>query len=104
MAPAPISTPTSRAPLRDSEQTKAFHAGRPVALRRSTTTRICWTATRPPPSSASRRPAGTSTGANRKLAEHVVLVPAGNGGTEHWPCRVIREFKAGPAAAPAAAT
>ncbi|MFI5634842.1 DUF6292 family protein [Streptomyces sp. NPDC051664] len=93
--PAPISSPTSRALLWDSEQTAAFHAGKPVPTL--------------PEADADedlldRHEAAAELGVSAaswnkyksdpKLVKHVVLVPAGDGGTEHWPRRVVREFKA----------
>ncbi|MGP4001561.1 DUF6292 family protein [Streptomyces sp. 8N706] len=92
--PAPISSPTSRALLWDSEQTKAFHAGQPVpalpevdddedlldrheAAAELGVTPASWNKYKSDP----------------KLAEEVVLVPAEDG-TEHWPRRVVREYKA----------
>lgn len=92
--PAPISSPSSRALLWDSEQTKAFHAGQPVpalpdvdddedlldrheAAAELGVTPASWNKYKSDP----------------KLAEHVVLVPEEDG-TEHWPRRVVREYKA----------
>ncbi|WP_331757049.1 DUF6292 family protein (plasmid) [Streptomyces sp. NBC_01544] len=92
--PAPISSPTSRALLWDSEQTAAFHAGKPVpALPKADADEDL----------LDRHEAAAELGVSAaswnkyksdpKLTEHVVLVPAGDGGTEHWPRRVVREFK-----------
>ncbi|WJV51747.1 DUF6292 family protein [Streptomyces flavofungini] len=92
--PAPISSPSSRAQLWDGEQTDAFYADKPV----------------PPLPAAEddqdlldRHEAAGELGVtagtwntykrDRRLAEHVVLVPA-EGGTEHWPRHVVRAFKA----------
>ncbi|MEJ8639938.1 DUF6292 family protein [Streptomyces sp. MS2.AVA.5] len=92
--PAPISSPTSRALLWDSEQTKAFQAGQPVpalpevdddedlldrheAAAELGVTPASWNKYKSDP----------------KLAEHVVLVPEQDG-TEHWPRRLVREYKA----------
>lgn len=91
--PAPISSPTSRALLWDSEQTKAFHAGQPVpalpevddedlldrheAAAELGVTPASWNKYKSDP----------------KLAQHVVLVPEQDG-TEHWPRRVVRKYKA----------
>lgn len=92
--PAPISSPTSRALLWDSEQTKAFHAGQPVpALPEADDDEDL----------LDRHEAAAELGvspaswnkykSDPKLAEHVVLVPEQDG-TEHWPRRVVREYKA----------
>lgn len=93
--PAAISSPTSRALLWDSEQTAAFHAGKPVpALPQADRDEDL----------LDRHEAAAELGVSAaswnkyksdpKLTEHVVLVPAGEGGTEHWPRGVVREFKA----------
>ncbi|MFB8206340.1 hypothetical protein [Streptomyces sp. NPDC056010] len=92
--PAPISSKSARALLWDSEQTKAFYAGKPIP---------------PLPETdddedlLDRHEAAVEFGVTTptwhkykydpRLAEHVVLVPA-EGGTEHWPRRVLRAFKA----------
>ncbi|WP_405594137.1 DUF6292 family protein [Streptomyces sp. NBC_01410] len=93
--PAPISSPDSRALLWDREQTAAFYAGKPVPalpdvdddedlLDRHEAAAVLGVA----PSSWNKYKS------DPKLAEHVVLVPAGEGGTEHWPRSVVRAFKA----------
>ncbi|WP_333732813.1 DUF6292 family protein [Streptomyces sp. IBSBF 3010] len=92
--PAPISSESARALLWDSEQTEAFYAGKPIP---------------PLPETdddedlLDRHEAAVELGVTTptwntykydpRLAEHVVLVPA-EGGTEHWPRRVLRAFKA----------
>ncbi|WP_329583710.1 DUF6292 family protein [Streptomyces sp. NBC_01361] len=93
--PAPISSPSSRALLWDSEQTTAFHAGKPVPA---------LPADDDDEDLLDRHEAAAEMGvapaswnkykSDPKLAEHVVLVPAGDGGTEHWPRRAVRLFKA----------
>lgn len=92
--PEPVSSQSARYLLWDSEQTKAFYAGEPI----------------PPLPTADddedlldRHEAAAELGVTTatwnsykydpRLAEHVVLVPA-KSGTEHWPRRVLREFKA----------
>lgn len=92
--PAPISSPTSRSLLWDSQQTKAFHAGKPVpALPAADDDKDL----------LDRHEAaaefGVSAGSWNKyksdpqLTRHVVMVPAGDGGMEHWPRSVVRAFK-----------
>ncbi|WP_406415318.1 hypothetical protein OH809_43240 [Streptomyces sp. NBC_00873] len=78
-----------------SEQTAAFHAGKPVPA---------LPAADADEDLLDRHEAAAELGmsaaswnkykSDPKLTEHVVLVPAGDGGTEHWPRRVVREFKA----------
>ncbi|MFE7111102.1 DUF6292 family protein [Streptomyces sp. NPDC057575] len=92
--PVPISSPKSRALLWDSEQTKAFHAGRPVPAlpeedgdgdlldRHEAAAEVGVE-----PSSWNKYKSDPS------LADHVVLVPEENG-TEHWPRHVIRDYMA----------
>ncbi|MEU3708386.1 DUF6292 family protein [Streptomyces anulatus] len=92
--PDPISSPTSRALLWDSEQTKAFYAGEPVPALQDTDD---------DEDLLDRHEAAAELGvvpnswlkykSDPRLAEHVVLVPE-NDGTEHWPRHVVRSFKA----------
>ncbi|MEU1439356.1 hypothetical protein ABZ438_35580 [Streptomyces sp. NPDC005786] len=92
--PAPISSPTSRSLLWDSQQTTAFHAGKPVpALPAADDDKDL----------LDRHEAAAALGvsagswnkykSDSQLSRHVVMVPAGDGGTEHWPRSVVRAFK-----------
>ncbi|MFF2308520.1 hypothetical protein ACFVVP_39225 [Streptomyces sp. NPDC058128] len=92
--PAPISSAKSRALLWDAEQTKAFYAGKPVPelpqadadedlLDRHEAAELLGVA----PNSWNKYKA------DEKLAAGVVLVPEGPDGTEHWPRRLVREYK-----------
>ncbi|MEW1892319.1 DUF6292 family protein [Streptomyces sp. NPDC085659] len=91
--PAPISSPTARVQLWDSEQTAAFHAGKPVPALSDTDD---------DQDLLDRHEAALELGVSAatwngyksdpRLAEHVVQVPE-EGGTEHWPRYVVREFK-----------
>ncbi|WP_406278203.1 hypothetical protein OHT93_36640 [Streptomyces sp. NBC_00191] len=93
--PAPISSPDSRALLWDREQTAAFYAGKPVPALPDVDS---------DEDLLDRHEAAAELGvasaswnkykSDPKLTEHVILVPAGDGGTEHWPRRVVRAFKA----------
>ncbi|MGW6564997.1 DUF6292 family protein [Streptomyces sp. NPDC054975] len=93
--PAPISSPTSRALLWDSEQTKAFHAGEAVPALPTVDDDEDLLDRHEAAAELAVSPASWNKyKSDPKLAEHVVLVPAGDGGTEHWPRRVVRDYKA----------
>ncbi|MFE6462261.1 DUF6292 family protein [Streptomyces cinereoruber] len=94
--PAPISSPTARAQLWDSEQTKAYYAGEPIpelpqvdddedlldrheAAELLGIAPITWNGYKKDPA----------------LTAGVVLVPAGPKGTEHWPRRLVLAYKNG---------
>ncbi|MEV4335297.1 DUF6292 family protein [Streptomyces sp. NPDC049597] len=92
--PAPISSPTSRALLWDSEQTKAFHAGQPVPALPEVDDDEDLLDRHEAAAELGVAPASWNKyKSDPKLAEHLVLVPEEDG-TEHWPRRVVREFKA----------
>ncbi|MDH2393738.1 DUF6292 family protein [Streptomyces sp. HNM0663] len=92
--PAPISSPTSRALLWDSEQTKAFHAGRPVPALPEVDDEEDLLDRHEAAAELGVSPASWNKyKSDPKLAEHVVLVPEEDG-TEHWPRRVVRGYKA----------
>ncbi|HBF81797.1 MAG TPA: hypothetical protein DD420_18240 [Streptomyces sp.] len=92
--PAPISSDSSRALLWDAEQTKAFQAGKPVPALPDTDH---------DEDLLDRHEAAAELGvapgswnkykSDPRLSEHVVLVPAGEGGTEHWPRHAVRAYK-----------
>lgn len=64
--PDPISSPRARTRLYDAEQVDAHLTGKPRPRSRPrTTTRTCWTAGKPPPSSASPPAPGTPTNPTR---------------------------------------
>ncbi|MEU4499229.1 DUF6292 family protein [Streptomyces sp. NPDC023998] len=93
--PAPISSPTSRALLWDSEQTAAFHAGKPVPALPDVDDEKDLLDRHEAAAELGVSPASWNKyKSDPKLTKHVVLVPATDGGTEHWPRRVVREFKA----------
>ncbi|MEU5108158.1 DUF6292 family protein [Streptomyces sp. NPDC021354] len=93
--PSPISSRTSRALLWDSEQTSAFHAGKPVPALPDTND---------DEDLLDRHEAAAEVGVSPSswnkyksdplLSEHVVMVPPGDEGTEHWPRGIVRQFKA----------
>ncbi|WP_351233907.1 DUF6292 family protein [Streptomyces sp. NPDC002133] len=92
--PAPISSPTSRALLWDSEQTKAFHASQPVPALPDVDDDEDLLDRHEAAAELGVSPASWNKyKSDPKLTEHVVLVPEQDG-TEHWPRRVVREFKA----------
>ncbi|NUK53383.1 hypothetical protein HRW14_24535 [Streptomyces lunaelactis] len=93
--PAPISSPTSRALLWDSEQTKAFHAGKPAPALPEVDDDEDLLDRHEAAAELGVSPASWNKyKSDPKLSEHVVLVPAGEGGTEHWPRHIVRKFKA----------
>ncbi|MBA4863815.1 hypothetical protein H1V43_21085 [Streptomyces sp. PSKA54] len=93
--PAPISSPSSRALLWDSEQTKAFHAGKPVPALPEVDDDEDLLDRHAAAAELGVSPASWNKyKSDPMLTQHVVLVPASDGGNEHWPRRVVREFKA----------
>lgn len=91
--PAPISSPTARAILWDSEQTAAFHAGRPVPPLPETDDDEDLLDLHEAAAELGVAPASWRVYKKHPLlAEHMVMVPE-KGGTEHWPRRAVRAFK-----------
>ncbi|WOX26363.1 DUF6292 family protein [Streptomyces solicathayae] len=92
--PAPISSPTSRALLWDSEQIAAFHAGEPIPALPELDDDEDLLDRHEAAAELGVAPASWNKyKSDPKLAEHVVLVP-GQDGTEHWPRHVVRAYKA----------
>ncbi|MFE4206117.1 DUF6292 family protein [Streptomyces goshikiensis] len=92
--PAPISSPSARNQLWDSEQTKAYYAGEPIPelpqvdddedlLDRHEAAELLGVAPM----------TWNSYKKDPDLAAGVVLVPAGPKGTEHWPRRLVLAYK-----------
>ncbi|MEU3464601.1 DUF6292 family protein [Streptomyces sp. NPDC006733] len=96
--PAPISSPKSRALLWDSEQTKAFYAGKPIPQLPAVDSDEDLLDRHEAAAELGVSPASWNKYKHEsKLAEHVVRIPAstaGEEGTEHWPRSVVRAFKA----------
>ncbi|MFB8087305.1 DUF6292 family protein [Streptomyces sp. NPDC055992] len=92
--PAPISSPTARTLLWDSEQTAAFYAKEPIPplpVTDDDEDLLDWHE-----AAAELGVAPASWNIYKKdpaLTEHMVLVPA-RGGTQHWPRRAVHEFMA----------
>lgn len=92
--PAPISSPTARNQLWDSEQTNAYYAGQPIPalsqvdddedlLDRHEAAEVLGIA-----------PVSWNTyKKDPALAAGVILVPEGPKGTEHWPRRLVLAYK-----------
>ncbi|MEU8708709.1 DUF6292 family protein [Streptomyces sp. NPDC048565] len=92
--PAPISSPTSRALLWDSQQTKAFHAGKPVpALPETDDDQDLLDRHEAAAEFGVSAATWNSYKSDPQLTRHVTMVPAGEDGTEHWPRGVVRAFK-----------
>ncbi|MBV7674090.1 hypothetical protein STHAL_32095 [Streptomyces halstedii] len=92
--PAPISSPSSRALLWDAEQTKAFQAGKPVPALPDTDDDEDLLDRHEAAAELGITPGSWNSVKNDpRLSKHVVMAPAGKGGTEHWPRRAVRAYK-----------